>query len=132
MQDEKYDIWRSEDLPYYEAGDSVHPNLVKALGMTFEFYRSFLGEDTYLDLMKQNPVERCKWLARKNRWVLLRDKDWERIYDDIMENSESFARYYPMMRVKAINEGLSDLPGAFAINDDLYSYTLGLASDVSE
>ncbi len=132
MQDEKYDIWRPEDLPYYEAGDSVHPNLVKALGMTFEFYRSFLGEDTYLDLMKQNPVERCKWLARKNRWVLLRDKDWERIYDDIMENSESFARYYPMMRVKAINEGLSDLPGAFAINDDLYSYALGLASDVSE
>lgn len=127
-QDEKYDIWKLKDLPYYEAGDSIHPSLVESLGKSFKFYRSILDEDAYLDLMKQEPVERCGWLARANQSVWLRDKDWAKIYDDIMDNPDSFARYYPMVRVEATSEGLREMLRAFVTNDALYSYASELAS----
>ena len=32
------------------------------------------------------------------RRMLLRDRDWDKIYADIMDHLESFGRYYPMVR----------------------------------
>lgn len=127
--DETYDIARSEDLPYYEAGDSVNPNVVDAVGKSFAFYRSTLDEDKYLELMAGTPEERCQWLARMNCSVLLRDKDWEKIYDDVMERPESFARYYPMVRVQVNSDGLRCMVRAFVTNDALYSYASELDVD---
>ena len=64
-----------------------------------------------------------------NRSVLLRDKDWEKIYDDVMERPESFARYYPMVRVQVNSDGLRCMVRAFVTNDALYSYASELVVD---
>lgn len=122
--DEKYDIWRSEDLPYYEVGDTMCPSMVDAVGASLTFYRGALAENTYVELMAKTPEERCLWLARENRCVLLRDKDWDRIYADIMDCPESFGRYYPMVRVRVDREGQRSILRAFVTNDALYFYAL--------
>lgn len=129
---EKYDISESEDLPYYEAGDTVHPGLMDVVGESLAFYRGLLAEDGYLELMAKSPEERCLWLARTNRCLLLRDKDWEKIYADIVGCPESFGRYYPMVRVKADSEELRCMVRAFVINDALYSYASELTSGLSD
>lgn len=129
---EEYAIFDSDDLPYYEAGNTMRPQLMDAVGKSIAFYRSALCENTYLELMKKTPEKRCQWLARTNQRVLLRDKDWQKIYDDIMDNPESFARYYPMVRVKITSEGVHSMVRAFVVNDALYSYALELQASTEE
>ena len=52
--------------------------------------------------------------------------EWERIYDDIVDHPESFARYYPMVRVRTTSGGQCCMVRAFVVNDDLYSYAFEL------
>ena len=58
--------------------------------------------------MTETPEARCEWLVFQNRSVLLRDKDWDKIFEDIMDNPGSYARYYPMVRVKIMEDGNAD------------------------
>lgn len=117
----KYDITCFEDLLHYEAGDSMSPARMDQIGEYFAFYREISNEDAYSRLMKKTPKERCCWLSRENRSILLRDKDWEKIYDDILDHPESFKRYYPMVRVVADNKSVRYLVRALVVNDALYS-----------
>ena len=129
---ELFDVSMPEELPYYEAGDTVLPELENAVAEYFAFYRSVVAENKYLELMEKSPEERCQWLARENRNLLLRDKDWAKIYADIAECPESFSRYYPMVRVKVNSEGLSSLIRALVVNDALYGYASKLTIDQSK
>lgn len=125
----KFDITCLEDLQYYETGDSISPDLTDTIGEYFAFYREITNEDTYSKLMKGTPEERCRWLPRKNRNILLRDKDWEKVYDDILNHPESFERYYPMVRVVANNKNVQYLVRALVVNDALYTLALELGAD---
>lgn len=122
----KYAISEPEDLLYYETGDTLSPDLMEAVGRSLAVYRSALAEDTYQELMNKEPEERCRWLSETNRYVLLRDKDWETIYEDITSHTESFARYYPMVRVNITSEGIHSMVRAFVVNAALYSYAFEL------
>jgi hypothetical protein len=122
----EYDIFRAEQLPYYKVGHTMSPSLTEALGKSIAFYQSALSDEWYSELMSSTPEERCHYLVQRNRWILLRDKDWERIFDDILACPESFGRYYPMVQVKADKEGLQCIVRAFVTNDALYSYALSL------
>lgn len=112
----------------YRGLDRRRTCMMEAVGKFFEFYRGALTEDTYRELMGKTSEERCGWLASVNRSVLLRDEEWARIYDDIVDNLESFARYYPMVRVSITNRGRGSMVRAFVTNDALYTYASELAS----
>ena len=71
--------------------------------------------------MSQTKEIRCKWLAQENRTVLLRETEWEKVFDDICEHQESFARYYPMGRVRT-TEYTRYLVHAIVTNDDFYAF----------
>lgn len=73
-------------------------------------------------LMEQSVNDRFRWLVEHNRHILIRDKDWEKIYDDIENNADSFGRYYPIMRIRMDNSSITDMCTALMINDDLYEY----------
>ena len=122
----QFKISEPEDLPIYEMGDSIRPDLAEMVGEYFTFYRSIIKEDRFTELMNDTPKTRCKWLAYQNRNILLRDKDWDRIYGDIMDNPLSFERYYPMVRVKITEDSLIYLIRAITINDDFYRYAFTL------
>ena len=124
--DEEYDISRSEDLPYFEVGDTLRPGLKDAVSESYAFYQGVLDEDKYRQLMTLSPEERCQWLAATNRCMLLRDRDWDKIYADIMDHPESFGRYYPMVRVMINSEEVASMVRAFVTNDALYSFAAEL------
>lgn len=126
---EKYDIHDHDcnDLLYYKKGNAVHPMIMRALGQACNFYKNILKEDEYARLMKGSAESRCRWLITQNRSILIRDKDWEKIFIDIEEHEESFSRYYPMMRVRADSAAIVNMITAMALNDELYAYCQELA-----
>lgn len=119
---EKYDIADYDSLLFYEKGDAVHPNIMKSLAKSYLFYIGTTNEPHFTKLMEKSPLERCRWLVEQNRNVLIRDKDWEKIFEDIEENEESYTRYYPMVRVKFTSEAVAEMVKAFVINDELFEY----------
>jgi len=123
----EYDIAEYEHLKFYEKGDSINPNIMKSVGKFFAFYCSVLGEEKYKALLSEAPDKRCRWLAEQNRYILIRDQDWEKIFKDIKETKNSFARYYPMIRVCITSREISHMIEAIIINDELYEYCDTLA-----
>ncbi len=119
---ETYNICDYKDLLYYETGDTVSPEMEEAVGKSYLFYHRFSQEDGYKDLMQQSAMWRCQWLVNNNHSILMRDKDWEKIFTHILENETSFERYYPLVRVKCDSDDLVYLVMAFVLNDDLYEY----------
>lgn len=105
-------------------GDNIEPHLLEALKDSFDFYRSIAEEDTFELLMNQSWRARCEWLTENASTILLRDKDWDKIFTDIEENEMSFSRYYPMVRVKADSRDLVYMIIALVLNDDLYDYCI--------
>ena len=63
-----------------------------------------------------------EWLVLQNENMLLRDRDWDKIFGDIMDNPNSFERYYPLVRVQVTSDAVRHVVQALAINDDLYQY----------
>lgn len=119
---EKYDVSDFEDLIYYEKGDKVYPALHEALMKSFDFYSRLTEEEGYRELLGQPAKQRCKWLADYNEFILIRDKDWNKIFTDIEEHDDAFARYYPMMRVEIESVNLLHLVTAIVLNDEVYAY----------
>lgn len=61
---------------------------------------------------------------------MIRDTDWEKVYNELVEDPTAFARYYPMVRVEAGSEELRTMLRAFVINDELYLYSKELADSI--
>lgn len=92
----------------------------------YQFYRSVTEEERYESLMQETAQNRCNWIVEQNRSILIRDKDWKKIFTDIRKNKEEFARYYPMVRVKINSDPVSYFIKTIAINDDFYLYCKNL------
>ena len=125
-QSEQYDIVCSEDLLFYKAGDSIPPAIEEKVRHYFAFYRNVVNEDRFAELMERTPKERCEWLVFQNRSLLLRDRDWDMIFGNIMDKPETFSRYYPMVRVEISGDSLMNLIRAIVINDAFYKYLAGI------
>lgn len=119
---ETYDVSDFEDLIYYEKGDTIYPALHESLMKSYAFYSRLIEEEGYIELLKQPTKQRCKWLADHNQYILMRDKDWNKIFTDIEEHDDAFARYYPMMRVEIESTNLLHLVIAIVLNDEVYAY----------
>lgn len=120
----EYDAFDYEDLIYYEKGDTMHPALQAALIKNFAIYHSITEEETYDELLRKSVKERCEWLADQNKWLVIRDKDWNKIYNDIEEHEDSFVRYYPMVRVDLDSKNMARLVTAIVLNDEIYAYCM--------
>lgn len=119
---EKYDVSTHEQLIFFKKGDTILPALEASVKRSFAFYRSMTEENYYKELMEKPAITRCEWLIGQNRYLLIRDKDWDKVFTDIKENEDSFARYYPMVRVILDSDNLVYMVIAFVLNDELYRY----------
>lgn len=120
---ETYDISDYEDLIYYQDGNTVSPYIKEAIALSMRFLESALEEDKYKELMKENARKRCRWIIENNRYFLIRDKDWDKVFKNIEENENVFSRYYKLFRAKLNDEDTLNMCIAFLINDELYDYT---------
>ena len=65
----------------------------------------------------------CEWLVEQNRFFLIRDEHWEKVFDDIEKDINSFSRYYGLFRAKLDTTSLVDMCTALMINDELYAFS---------
>lgn len=117
---DKYDISDFDDLADYKKGDTVEPRLLESLEKSFQFYHGLLEEEEYKHLMKKTHEDRCAFLIEQNRYLMIRDMDWIRIFSEIENDPDTYGRYYPMVRVKCDDMQLNKMVKAFVLNDGLY------------
>lgn len=118
----EYDIYKYQDLLQFERGNTITPKIEGFLKQLAAFCAGLLEEEEYKSLMEKEPIVRCKWLEEENGAVLIRDRDWEKIFEDVEKNENSFARYYPLMRLNLNNDAAYYAAIALLVNDDLYAY----------
>lgn len=122
-KESEYIINEYEDLRKYKTGDTIAPDVFEIIIQSFEIYDTFCEEDTFKQLMNDHTsAERYAWLVHNSRQIMLRDTDWERIYEELHNDKESFRRYYPMCRVRPRRNSHTHTVIAFATNDELYDY----------
>ncbi|MCI7067108.1 MAG: hypothetical protein MR953_05780 [Butyrivibrio crossotus] len=124
---DEYDISDCEDLIYYEDGDTMYPGIKEAITSSMRFLQSLLENGEYKELMKKDAKKRCEWIIEQNRQILICDEHWDKVFTNIEENEDAFARYYGLFRVRLDNDDLVNMCIAFMINDELYDYTKILA-----
>lgn len=126
----RYDRTDYFDLIRYKVGDSIHPNLLSAMKESAAHLRELLEADEYQseyeDLMKRSGRERFAWLADKGRHILIRDRDWENIFNNIDMHMEAFSRYYPLVKTHLGNSGHIDFVKGLMTNDELYECCMNL------
>ena len=118
----KYDISFPEELNFYKKGDTIYPELKDALMTLFEKYTESLDGDTFLLLKDQSAVMKFKCLTQIKKDFLLRDKDWEKIFNNLENDKDSIKRYYIMLYLKISNDSIYTIVKAIMLNDDLYNY----------
>lgn len=126
IQKKDYTIQKFSDLLSYKTDDTVSPKITETLKFFIDTIQRFLQEDNYKQLMHDSTFSRKTWLAKQNRYCLIRDKDWEKIFTDIEENENAFARYYPLIRMEYPDNDLLDMGTALLLNDDVYEYAKNL------
>lgn len=128
---EKYDIDNYRVMKFYEAGDTMHPDIRESLATLGTFFEKLPAEDCFRKLMEMEPEKRCKWLVLQNRFMLIRDKDWEKIFSDIAAHEEAFVRYYTIMRFNMKTQNMVEMCTSVFINDELYGYCRSLAAQLN-
>ena len=127
---EKYDINDLDDLMGYETGARIRPDIAEFLGKSRKKLDEILSESKFTELACKTAGEKFRWIIVQNRFILLRKEDWEQVYKNLEENTESFGRYYSLMRVDSRESNICKMTSALMINDMLYQYTEKLAKTI--
>mgnify|MGYP007069941922 CR=1 FL=1 len=117
---ETYDISEFDDLLKYESGDKVEPELWESVVDSIKVYNNATEKEAYSELMAKTYEERCAFLIKHRRGLLFSLEEWEKIFDNIKQTPEAYARYYPMVMFR-LDDELTYMVSAFATNDELYS-----------
>lgn len=123
---EKYNVTAYEDLPFYEDGDTIHPAIEKSLVNGINFLALAREEEEYKWLLEGSAEKCCEWLVEENKYFLIRDEHWDKVFTNIENDINSFGRYYGLFRVKMNNNSMIDMCTALMINDELYEYSKSL------
>ena len=122
--DKEYDISDYEDLLRYKPGGHDSSGSGAAAKKSYGVCQHILQAEADLvdRLMRDTAYNRCKWLVSENTSILLRDKDWEKIFADIENNKESFKRYYPFTCLRINSGDQIAMIRAMALNDDFLAW----------
>lgn len=110
----------------------MHPGLKKSLAKSMKFLVSLLDEEEYKRLLEEPAETCCEWLVKQNRYILIGDEHWDKVFTNIENDINSFGRYYSLLRVKMDGHGLVDMCKALMINDELYEYSRSLMNQMDD
>lgn len=97
------------------------------LGKCFKVYHGVTKEEPYQQVKKRDQAGRRSCLIFLSRYLPLRDRDWEHIFQELEEHEEALERYYPAFMMRTDYEDQIRMVTAFALNDQLYNYARELA-----
>jgi hypothetical protein len=117
---QRYDISMPEDALFFEKGNTIAPIICSSMKGLYKLYLSLQEEDEYKRFFKEEVNEHFRFLIKCNKYVLLRDCDWNRIYSDISNNPKSFGRYYTMVCTKVSHDNIIYILRAWTLNDQFF------------
>ena len=124
---EQYDVVEYGDLIHFKRGDRLVPGIEKMLGRCFKVYHGVTKGEPYQKVKKRDQAGRRSCLIFLSRYLPLRDRDWEHIFQELEEHEEALERYYPAFMMRTDYEDQMRMVTAFALNDQLYNYARELA-----
>lgn len=119
--EEKYDIYDYTSLTDFTVKSKLSPEMDEAIKSSFEFYLKQTERDEYKEEMNKSSQEMFDFLAQNYRWGFLSEEHWNKIYDDLKHNKNSFKRYFPMIIVR-ISNNIEYLIRAFVTDDVFWEY----------
>ena len=123
--EEAYDVTDDDELLGFCTGDRIQPKLLESIQDYFRFYEGLSEETNYAEL-REKGVEACfRFLAAQCQLLSLRDRDWERIWETLQQDPDSFTRYYPAARVRFTSNAVANLVRAILVNDAFYALLRG-------
>lgn len=120
----EYDITDPEQLMLFKNGNTIDETLNKSLLNSFAVYRKALEETYYEELLHKDFPEAIRFLIEQNRYILLMEESWKKIFHDIEENIATLERYYPMIRMKITKNEQHQIIQALVLNDEFYQYCI--------
>lgn len=117
-----YDISDYGMLIGYRTGNTIAPGIQRNVVHLHEFCKEMFSKyaDEYEELSKGEPEKKLRALAHRSSAFAIRDKDWEKIFTDIEEHPDSFARYWPVTLIEVNSEDVRSIIQGYLISDDLY------------
>ena len=127
---DEYDIYVEEHLQFYEQDCTIEPLIVKKICRVLEFCNTIRESDEYKKAAKKSINYKEKWLiANSEQFYGLRDRDWERIFENLEKEPKCFERYYPLFRINLNDSSVKEIVMGLVINDDLYEHALAVYSN---
>lgn len=119
---ENFDVTCFDDFRFYESGDTMTDVLKNSLGKSMGFLNSLKERASCKFMMKKDIQEKFEFLVERNRYFLLQEKDWEKIYNDMQNNQDAFGRYYSLFMTEMTSDKLVKMGIGLLLNDELYEY----------
>lgn len=122
FENNEHDIPYMDYIRYYEQGDRIKPAVLEECDRIFRECRQMLAKSEFRKLKKKTTDEQFASLATKSSELLIRDKDWEKIYRDMVEHPVSFGRYWAAFHYDIKAKTDYDFLIAYVVNDELYHF----------
>ena len=128
---DKYDILETEQLIQYKPGDKISPEIDKGIKEFFKDYNELKiqylkmldKQDVYKNFLNKGTKIRFEFLVKwSENKIILRDKDWEKIYKDLDKSNDAFEKYSSLLYLDLSNNQIYELVRALIVNDDLYQH----------
>ncbi len=119
--EEKYDIALLADVGRYRPEMTLDPTLIRVLLQILDRFEKTAAEEDYDRFAQKSPERRFAFLAG-NTSLVLRDRDWEKIYEAM--KTQDFRRYYPAACLNISHPAAACAVRAILLNDDLYGLLL--------
>lgn len=88
------------------------------------FCNHLLSGAHFKRLMKGSPEDRCRFLMDQSHKLQFLEKDWKKIFDDVMKKEDAFRIYYPMAWLDDPSGDVLEMLKAIAFDQNVYLHVL--------
>ncbi len=117
----QYDICEFEELIEFTPDSTFSPEMTEVIAKSFKVCLDCAATPECKALLDKSADEMFHVLVSKFKSFYLADKHWEHIYSELCRDTQTFKRFYPIIRVTH-SEKLEYLVRAFVLDDTFWNY----------
>lgn len=117
----QYDICDYEELIGFAPGKTFSPSMTEAIANSFKVYTNCAETPECKALLEKSADEMFHELVSNFKGIYLADEHWEFIYSELHRDTQTFKRFYPIIRVSH-GEKLEYLIRALVTDNAFWNY----------
>ena len=118
---DQYDICEFEELIEFKPDSTFSPEMTEVIAKSFRVCLDCAATPECKALLDKSADEMFHVLVSKFKSFYLADMHWEHIYSELCRDTQTFKRFYPIIRVTH-SEKLEYLVRAFVLDDAFWNY----------